>query len=582
MARFQALGLSVLVRAVLERAYTKDVGPSRCSKIADNFKIDNGTVILTEYFKDGDQVELPGLDTTCQAIGYPYTNATADICRVVVSVNTTETSSVIVEGWLPNEWNSRFLASGGGGILGCVDYTTMQRGVQLNFASFGMNGGHNGSQGINFLHKPEVLNDFGYRAMHYQAVVAKALIEHYYGSRPSYSYYSGCSTGGRQAISTALYYPDDFDGYIAGAPGINWIRIVAHRAIIAKRIGWPNINGPEYIPHHQWLAIREAQIKMYDSYDGVTDGVIDDPTKFHFNPEPLRCGSGKGLLNDSVCLTNWQIPGAKIAYDPVANTSGDIVYPGFEIGATTSAWSRNIVDGKAQLQEGILEVRYESIEHVFQSAYGFYSQEFMRGAVFNDTTWNAVNFTVADMDLATKIDPGRINTWDPDLSAFYQRGGKMLLWHGTADEVNDKSDWHSNERKHLLITTCPQSLPLRLSVDYYNWVQATLNLTTTEMQKFFRVFIIPGMGHCGGGQGAWYVGQTSFAKDPIKPIIPQLNTSNHDALLALVDWTEGVKEPTSLIGSKFKGTGTDIGGEIEAQRRKSNLSVVNDSLTHLV
>lgn len=233
---------------------------------------------------------------------FPYANATTDLCRVVINVTTTETSSTIIKGWLPRNWNQDILATSGGGIAGCFDYGTMQYGAQFGFASFGTNCGHNGSSGTDFFtNKPEVLNDFGYRAIHVEAVSAKAMVKQYYHSPSAYNYLAGCSTGGRNAFAEALWYPEDFDGILAGSSGINWLRIVAERGILARRIGWPDINPTRYVREDQWKAIQAAQISLFNDVYGVKDGVIDDPTAFRFNPEALRCGTG--VLNESVCLT---------------------------------------------------------------------------------------------------------------------------------------------------------------------------------------------------------------------------------------------------------------------------------------
>lgn len=351
------LALTTFVAPALAEPISNAPGHSHCAQFSTSLRLQNTSVIAASFFHHGDSIALPGMHPTCRNSinAFPYANATTDLCRVVINVTTTETSSTIVEAWLPSNWNQRILATGGAGIAGCIDYGSMQYGAQFGFASFGTNCGHNGSSGTDFfMNKPEVLNDFGYRAIHVEAVSAKVMVKQYYHTPSAYNYFAGCSTGGRNAFAEALWYPDDFDGILAGSPGINWLRIVAERGILARRIGWPDINSTHYVREDQWKAIQAAQIALFDGVDGVKDGVIDDPTAFRFNPEALRCGTG--VLNESVCLTNEQVPLVRAAYQPLVNGTGSIVYPPFEIGAPTDAWTNNIVNGRPQLNEKILQV----------------------------------------------------------------------------------------------------------------------------------------------------------------------------------------------------------------------------------
>lgn len=164
-----------------------------------------------------------------------------------------------------------------------------------------MNGGHNGSEGFDyFLNQPEVIIDFGHRAMHVQAIVGKELSRQYYGSPSKFNYYVGCSTGGRQGFSTATHYPEDFHGMLLGAPGVELIRIVTQWYLQAKRFGWPNITSPEYVNHAQFQAIASATVDLLDGMDGVKDGMIDNPT--HLRIDPLVFSCGNGIMNDTVCL----------------------------------------------------------------------------------------------------------------------------------------------------------------------------------------------------------------------------------------------------------------------------------------
>lgn len=227
--------------------------PETCVSVGTLSSIPNVTVVASEYLLSGSQIPLPG---TVESCGGPdlKANITADICRLVLLVATTPSSEVQVEAWLPEpqSWNGRSIATGNGGIGGCIDYATMQNGAALGFASFGTNAGHNGSVGYEFfLNQPEVINDFGHRAIHIEADVSKVLVAQYYGKGASKKYYAGCSTGGRQGFQNAHLYPEDFDGMLLGSPGVDWLHIVASKGILARRIGWPNLNSSEYVRPEQ-------------------------------------------------------------------------------------------------------------------------------------------------------------------------------------------------------------------------------------------------------------------------------------------------------------------------------------------
>jgi feruloyl esterase len=329
------------------------VEPSECT--AASFVFANTTVVSVERLSKGRIIPLPNTVSSCGGPGLTA-NATNDICRVVVNVSSAPGSSIRFDAWLPDTWNGRFLATGNGGIGGCIDYNGLQIGAQLGFATLGTNAGHDGESGYDFfLNKPAVIDDFGHRAIHVEAQFGKELIERDYGVTPNKSYYQGCSTGGRQGLQTAYLYPEDFDGILAGAPGIDWLHIVASKGILARRIGWPYINSSAYVRPEQWRAIVAKQIELFDPLDGVTDGIIDDPTRYRFDPALLACGNG--ALNSSVCLKPEQIQSVRAAYDPLIDGKGQVVYPGFDVGADTSVFSANQVDGKAELAYRVLDVR---------------------------------------------------------------------------------------------------------------------------------------------------------------------------------------------------------------------------------
>lgn len=339
----------------LASAHLASASNIKCSKcIGASLSIPGASIDLVEHHEQGDIITLPDVVPSCRGPNLNVT-ITSDLCRIVMTVPSSNSSSMRVEAWLPDDWNERFLATGNGGIGGCIDYMTMQNGAQLGFASFGTNSGHDGETGHDFfLNQPEVINDFGHRSIHVEAGVGKELVSRYYKTDDFTSYYQACSTGGRQGFQTAHLFPEDFDGILVGAPAVDWLHIVASKGILARRIGWPDLDSSAYVRPEQWTAIVEKQIELFDGLDGVEDGIIDNPTDFRFDPELLACGTG--ALNDSLCLTPEQVLSVERAYEPLTDSAGNIVYPSFELGSNTNVFSANQVNGSAELTYRVLDV----------------------------------------------------------------------------------------------------------------------------------------------------------------------------------------------------------------------------------
>ncbi|CAA9965920.1 Tannase multi-domain protein [Pyrenophora teres f. maculata] len=509
-------------------ASTMAYGIGACQQLATTLGTLPGvTVLNTTYLTAGTDISLPDLVPSCaNAASYNKASVTTDMCRAVFNVSTSSSSTDRIEAWLPDNWNGRFLATGNGGTGGCIDYGNLQGASSFGFATFGTNGGHDGQAGYDFfLNKPENINDFGYRAIHVEAETGKKVVEKYYGRKASYNYYTGCSTGGRQAFEEAILYPDDFDGILAGAMAVDWLHIVASKAVLAHRLGWPDLSSPSYITATQWAAIVAAQVALLDPLDGVKDGIIDNPTLHNFDPSILSCGTG--ILNASICLTPAQVNTVREIYQPLANSSGNIVYPSFEVGVPTGVFSTNtaVVNGTI----------------IPQLAYGLVD-DYWRGAVYNDTSFSSLNFTTKDMDFAANLNPGGINTAggvSHNVSAFHARGGKLIAYHGRSD---------------------PTVMSGLASRTFQRTAEA-LNFSIDQMHDFYRLFYVPGMGHCTGGNGQWSIGQPMLSRLSGE----EFNNTQHNVLLAMVDWVENGNAPTHLIGTKFKDDVLE-GGVVESQR----------------
>ena len=391
-------------------------------------------------------------------------------CRVQATLKPAKDSDIKIEVWMPlTGWNGKFRGTGNGGFAGYIDYPGLGTAITSGFASANTNTGHDGTPIDASWAKghPDKIVDFGWRAIHETAVKAKAIIQAFYGEAPKHSYFTGCSNGGRQALMEAQRFPEDYDGIIAGAPANYWTRVFATFIfdIQAMQATADSYIGPEKIP-----AIAKAVAAACDAQDGVKDGVLNDPRECRFNPETLLCKQS----DSPDCLTAAQVAALKKIYAGPHDSSGKLIYPGFEPGGEEGpgGWVTWIGQGPGKdLQT--------------QFANGFFSNMITAKEPLDLKTINVA----AAVKLADEQQAKTFNADDPNLKAFAARGGKLIMYHGWDDP----------------------SITAMNSIEYYESVvksiQEKRNLKSnqaamTETQKFARLFLVPGMQHCGGGMGA--------------------------------------------------------------------------------
>ena len=415
-------------------------------------------------------LKLP--DTT---ITLAQTVARADLpsfCRVAATLKPSTDSDIHIEVWLPaSNWNGKLEAVGNGGWNGNVATDALAAGIRRGYAVASTDTGHEGGAGV-WMQHPEKLVDFGYRAVHEMTVKAKTIINTYYGSEVKLSYWNGCSAGGRQGIKAAQKYPNDFDGIVAGAPAVNTTGRAAFSVWIAQN---QHKEESSYIPQSKYGMIHDAVLQACDALDGVKDRVIENPRQCKFDPKVLQCSAGDG----GSCLTSPQVQTARIMYAALVNPrTKKEIFPGLEYGSEMG-WS---TFGGPQ---------------PFGIGTGMY--QYM---VFKDSNWDykTMNFD-SDIERTAQIEKGDVNALDPNLKAFFTHGGKMIHYHGWAD----------------------QQIPSGSSVEYYQSVLDTMG-GIGKVKDNYRLFMVPGMGHCGGGDGP-----TSF-----------------DMLSALEQWVEKGKAPDQI------------------------------------
>ncbi|KIJ49733.1 hypothetical protein M422DRAFT_74475 [Sphaerobolus stellatus SS14] len=470
-------------------------GQDRCLALQKSLALENTTILEVQYLLAGTNISTPG---TCQSTAPVST----DLCRLYAVTNTTTQSVIHFEMWLPDEWYGRFLGLGNGGLGGCIDYIDLDYGTSLHFATIGSDNGHDGDNGVAFLNQPEVINDFAWRALHVEAVIGKQIVQTYYNTKPQKSYYLGCSTGGRQGIQSAARFPDDFDGIVAGAPAIDFNHLEGWSAMLSRYVGAPDASSsPNFISSDLWSVISTEILRQCDDLDGVEDGIITEPDQCDFRPESLLCSSKTAKL----CLTAAQVQTLRQVYQPLFGTKGQLIYPRFDPGAEANGGFAAIMSGE-----------------FFE-----YAVDWTRFAIYNDSNRSLDNYSIVDIEFSDALNPGGIAIWDGDFSTFKSRGGKLITYHGRRDEL----------------------IASGVSKRLYDNIATTLS--TSTLDDFYRLFLIPGMGHCVGGPGAWAFGQEgtySQAK----------NDSSHNMLLAVVEWVEEGRTPDNIVGTNFESNTTRI------------------------
>ena len=373
-------------------------------------------------------------------------------CRVAATLTPSRDSDIKIEVWMPAQgWNGKFLGVGNGGWAGNISYPAMAESLGRGYAVASTDTGHagNGGDASFALGHPEKLIDFGYRAVHEMTAAAKAFVQAFYDSAPRFSYWNGCSTGGKQGLTEAQRFPDDYDGIVAGAPANNWTRLMTG----LLWAGRATLSDPaSRIPTEKFAALNRAALNACDARDGVTDGVIDDPRSCRFDPQVLMCKAGDA----ADCLTSAQVDAAKKIYGPATNPrTGEALFPGLPPGSELG-W------GAAASGPAPFPIPDSHFKYV----------------VFEDPKWD---FRTLDFDRdvarAERADNGTLTATNPDLNAFIKRGGKLLLYHGWNDQ---------------LITA-------QNSVNYYESVRSTVGAARTD--NSVRLFMAPGMAHCSGGPG---------------------------------------------------------------------------------
>ncbi|KAH8100948.1 ferulic acid esterase [Cristinia sonorae] len=465
---------------------------AHCVSFASTSSIPGGALHFSHYVPAGTNLTLPDNHPSC---GVSSWVVSSDICRIALSVSTSETSEISLEAWFPYDYTGRFLTTTNRGLGGCILYNEADYASSLGFAAVGMNTGFNGSSADPMLNNPNAIEDYSYRSVHTGTVSGKALAAKFYGAPSRNSYYLGCSSGGRQGFKEAQEFPDDFDGILAGAPAIAFTQIVSWGGYLYRQVSAPD----SFLSPELWAVVYDEVLRQCDKLDGAADGLLENPDMCNFTPEVLICT--KSQKKD--CLTPKQAAAVRGVFSPFYGTKGELVYPRMQPGINTRRLEPFYLNGEPS----------------------FLTLDWFRNVVYNDTTWDGKSFSVDDAAAAIAQNPLNVETWNGDLSPFAARGGKLLSYHGTQDWV----------------------ISSQISQLYYAHVAQSMGKPPAELDEFYRLFMVSGMDHCKDGDGAWAIGQDKDAYAG--------TGADDNVLMALVRWVEEGVPPEVLRGAKFEEDG---------------------------
>lgn len=398
---------------------------------------------------------------------------------------------------LADAWNGRFAMGGGGGFVGSVQNQILRPSLttvpalDAGYATAGTDTGHQGS-GIDAswaLDNDTRELNFAHRAIHVVTNVSQRITEHHYGRSIDYSYFMGCSRGGGQAMIASQRYPEDYDGIVAAAPAFSWPALAAGFLQNQQAI-YPNpkqLEAPVVTAENRALLEREI-LAQCDSLDGVEDGVLNDPRQCTFDPEGLpKCSSGPG----AECVTEAQLKAIETVYrGPTVDRQP--VFPGFPFGGENDrgGWDAWITGGGPYTREGNPNLHF---------AFGTQIYKYL---VFDDPEFDYSKYDFDNWKNDTAAADKLLSAHSTDLGPFRDRGGKMIFWHGWSDPA----------------------LTALATIEYYE----AMENATEGAEDFTRLFMLPGVLHCGGGPGANWV----------------------DWLGVISDWVENGKAPDRIVAVK--------------------------------
>jgi tannase/feruloyl esterase len=436
-------------------------------------------------------------------------------CRIEGVIKPSSDSDIRFEVWLPpvEKWNGKLEAVGNGGFAGSLIYPSMKRALDQGYATTATDTGHAGGPldaGWALGH-PERIIDFGWRGVHENTIAAKAIVAEYYGKPATYAYFAGCSDGGREALMEAQRFPQDFNGIVAGAPASAWNRLFANALADHQALSAPDA----------WLSPDDLALVTNATLAacGGDNGVLPDPLACHFDAANLTCKSGQ----NSRCLSAAQVSALKSIYAGPKDDKGASILPGFAQGgeAGGGAWPRWLTGTEPKRLQATL---------LYFFASGFFS-DLVYDKTITDLTTLKLDQAYSD---ATSKTAKALDAELLDLTEFKAAGGKLIQYHGWNDAA----------------------IPPAGSIQYYESVAAKMG-GESSISPFYRLFMAPGMEHCGGGPGANAIGGVFGLPTP-------KHDPAHDVVAAIAHWVEDGVAPDALTATLY--TDNDPGKGVASER----------------
>lgn len=459
--------------------------------------------------------------------GTAVNNVTVPVafCRVQGTARPSADSEIKFEVWLPTT-NApvppRLKVNGTGGYAGSIPYGSLSRDVEIGFVAAGSNMGHDGGEAAAWtMNHPEKVKDWGLRAHFYVATAAKALAAAFYDRAVSKSYFEGCSNGGRQALMMAQNYPGLFDGIVAGAPSNFYPDLLMW--LLWSGLKQSPVRGQPVISTAKRQLITQRVVAACDAIDGAVDGLIANPRMCSFDIDSLG-------PNGDGSLTAQELAVAKAMYGGTRNeATGEIRYSGAKLGSEAD-WDPNFADNGG----------YGNFIYHAVYSYDSPTMDWRRDINFS-TVYDYTKQVLTPVTAAPS----------PDLTEFKARGGKIIQLHGWNDSVVPP-DGSINYARSLALFERLETLPSFL---YDGLVETLVPGRVTEttrtfgqsVQKYHRLFLMPGVSHCGGGVGASAVGG-GYPEPPAA----YRSTERH-AIAALFNWVENGVAPDKLVATRFNG-----------------------------
>ncbi|TVY83030.1 putative feruloyl esterase B-1 [Lachnellula suecica] len=454
--------------------------------------------------------------------GFP-SNATGlpKLCAVIVSVtNTSATpqSKYRFGIFLPDTWNSKILTVGSYSFAGGINWPLMGEGPHYQLATLSTDNGHNSIQTDLSWATPATLYDWGYRAIHGSVQIGKLVTAAYYGQTIARSYYSGCSTAGRQGLKEIQISPDSFDGALIGAPAwdtkflMPWIAKMAWDVL--------QYSGDQQFGATQMTYLQAQVLAQCDGMDGHLDNIVSWPEQCNLNFTQLLCSASNPSPD---CLNQNQITVANQIYNNYVTSDGTFIHNGFEL-SSESTWS-SLLSG---------------------SALTGFDADYIRYWLYNNTSWNITQYTDQVALDSIRINPGQATADSFNINSFKARGGKIMMYHGLSDGT----------------------VPTKSSSYYYNQTAKALGVSSIGgLNDFFRYFQVPGMLHCfgsdtnvnapwmfaGGGQASFLQQYYGFGTGYSVPGLQ--GNSNYDALLQLMNWVENGTAISQVVATAWDSAG---------------------------